>query len=36
MKTIRDVLVLLGLLFVAWVVLAIYEAVTHTPPLIGK
>lgn len=36
MKTIRDVLALLGLLFVAWVLLALYEAVTHTIPLFGK
>lgn len=36
MKTIRDVLALLGLLLVAWVVLAFYEALTHTAPLIGK
>ncbi len=36
MKTARDVLAVLGLLLVCWVILAIYEAVTHTTPLIGK
>jgi hypothetical protein len=36
MNTIRDVLVLLGLLLVAWVLLACYEALTHTALLIGK
>lgn len=36
MKTARDVLVLLGLLLVCWVILALYEAATHTTPLIGK
>jgi hypothetical protein len=36
MKTLRDVLALLGLLLVAWVILAIYEAVTYTPHMIGK
>jgi hypothetical protein len=36
MKTVRDVLALLGLLLVAWVILALYEALTHTVPLIGK
>jgi hypothetical protein len=35
MKTIKDVLALLGLLLVAWVLLALYEAVTHTT-LIGR
>ena len=36
MKTMKDVLALLGLLLVAWVLLALYEAVTHSAPLIGK
>ena len=36
MNTVRDVLALLGLLLVAWVLLALYEALTHTPHLIGK
>ena len=36
MKTIRDVLALLGLLLVAWVILALYEVLTHPAPLIGK
>ena len=36
MKTARDVLALLGLLLVAWVILAFYEALTHTTLLIGK
>jgi hypothetical protein len=36
MKTARDVLALLGLLLVCWVMLALYEAVTHTAPLISK
>ena len=36
MKTIRDALAVLGLLLVAWVLLALYEAVTRTTPLIGK
>ena len=36
MKTAKDVLALLGLLLVAWILLALYEAVTHTTPLIGK
>jgi hypothetical protein len=36
MKTIRDVLAVLGLLLVAWVLLAIYETLTHPTPLIGK
>ena len=36
MKAVRDVLALLGLLLVAWVLLACYEALTHTSHLIGK
>ena len=36
MKTAKDVLALLGLLLVAWVLLALYEAVTPITPLIGK
>ncbi len=36
MKTARDVLALLGLLLVCWIILALYEALTHTALLIGK
>jgi hypothetical protein len=36
MKTMKDALAILGLLLVAWVLLALYEALTHTTPLIGK
>ena len=36
MNTVRDILALLGLLLVAWVLLAFYEALTHTSHLIGK
>lgn len=36
MKTVRDVLTLLGVLFVVWTTLALYEACTHAAPLIGK
>lgn len=36
MKTVRDVLVILGLVLVSWVILALIEAVPHTAPVISK
>lgn len=36
MKTARDVLTILGLLLICWVLLAMYEVLTHTTVLIGK
>jgi hypothetical protein len=36
MKTVKDVLALLGLLLVAWVILALIEAIPHATHVIGK
>ncbi len=36
MKTVRDVLMILGLLLVSWVLLALIEALPHAAPVIGK
>jgi hypothetical protein len=37
MKTVKDVLVILGLVLVSWVILALIEALPHAAPvMIGK
>ena len=36
MKTIKDVLAILGLMLVAWVILALLEALPHAAHAVGK
>ena len=36
MNTVRDVLALLGLLLVAWVILALIEVLSHATHVLGK
>jgi hypothetical protein len=36
MKTVKDVLALLGLVLVAWIILALIEAFPHAAHVIGK
>lgn len=36
MKLVKDVLALLGLVWVSWVVLALLEALGHGVPVLGK
>jgi hypothetical protein len=36
MKTVKDILAILGLVLVAWVILALIQAIPHATPVIGK
>lgn len=36
MKTVKDVLAILGLILVAWIILALIEALSAAGPVIGK